>query len=64
MICGVMRRSFLCFLGKEGREEGMDKRDRSPFELNMGSKRSAVILISYIYKSVKREREGEIGKIL
>lgn len=42
----------------------MDKRDRSPFELNMGSKRSAVILISYIYKSVKREREGEIGKIL
>lgn len=39
--------------------EAIDKRDRSPFELNMGSKRSAVILISYIYKNVKREGEKE-----
>lgn len=39
------------------RKETSDKRDRALFELNMGSKRSAVILISYIYKSVKRKRK-------
>lgn len=64
MICGAVRRSFFmvsfCF-GKK-KLEAIDKRDRSPFELNMGSKRSAVILISYIYKNVKREGEKERKK--
>lgn len=50
----------ICFGKKE--LEAIDKRDRSPFELNMGSKRSAVILISYIYKNVKREGEKERKK--
>lgn len=49
-----------CF-GKK-KLEAIDKRDRSLFELNMGSKRSAVILISYIYKNVKREGEKERKK--
>lgn len=44
------------------RKETIDKRDRALFELNMGSKRSAVILISYIYKNVKRKRKVEFGK--
>lgn len=59
-----MRRPFLQFLlfFFPEKKETIDKRDRSPFELNMGSRRSAVILISYIYKSVKREKEGEKGK--
>jgi len=59
LIYGAVRRSFLFFIffASERRKKAIDKRDRSPFELNMGSKRSAVILISYIYKNVKRERK-------
>lgn len=52
--------SFL--LGKEGRKQMISAIVRL-FELNMGSKRSAVILISYIYKNVKREREKKERKI-
>lgn len=72
--CGsrsAARRPFLRFLfpffspplpPPPEKKETDDKRDRGPFELNMGSKRSAVILISYIYKSIKREQEGEKGR--
>lgn len=48
--------SFL--LGKEGRKQLISAIVRL-FGLNMGSKRSAVILISYIYKNVKKEKKNE-----
>lgn len=49
MMCdAVTRDRFYGSFVRERRKEAIDKRDRSPFELNMGSKRSAVILISYI----------------
>lgn len=44
------------------RKKSIDKRNRALFELNMGSKRSAVTLISYIYKNVKRKRKVEFGR--
>lgn len=44
-------------------KEAIDERDRSLVELNMGSKRSAVTLISYIYKSVKKkEKENSLTR--
>jgi len=58
LIYGAVRRFIFFFFASGRRKKAIDKRDRSPFELNMGSKRSAVILISYIYKNVKREGKG------
>jgi len=44
------------------RKRAIDKRDRSLFELNTESKRrSAVTLISYIYKKM-REKERRVGR--
>lgn len=44
------------------RKGTIDKCNRALFKLNMGSKRSAVTLISYIYKNVKRKRKVEFGR--
>lgn len=59
----VVRRLFLVSFYPEKKKE-LDKRDRSLLKLNMRSKRSAVIIISYIYKNGKRKWERKILKTL